>query len=129
MKKEIMVIVVIIVLIVIGHVATQKYTRSFFSEISEPLETIENNIKSGNIDKLSLKKEVNKIETKWEEKYNVCACYIEHDELEKVQTQIVSIKADIEMEEYSRCVEKIENCKFVLKHIEDKDSFEFVNIF
>jgi len=128
-KKEFIIIISIVVLIIIAHIATQRYTKNFFEEISVPLENIENNIKSGEIDKDVLNNEINKIESKWEEKYNICACYIEHDELEKVQTQIVNIKANIEMKEYDRCVENIENCKFVMEHIENKDSFELVNIF
>jgi len=128
-KKEFIIIISIVVLIIIAHIATQRYTKNFFEEISVPLENIENNIKSGEIDKDVLNNEINKIESKWEEKYNIWACYIEHDELEKVQTQIVNIKANIEMKEYDRCVENIENCKFVMEHIENKDSFELVNIF
>ena len=129
MKKQVIIIIAIIILIIIGHLITQKYTKNFFDEISMELQKIEDKILKGDSNGDSLKNDIKIVQDKWDEKYDVCACYIEHDELEKVQTQLVGMKANIETEEYDKCVEKIESCKFILKHIEDKDSFELVNIF
>lgn len=129
MRKEIIVVIVIIILIIIGHIVTQNYTKNFFDELCGDLQSIEDSIYSGNIDDSSLKNDIYKVEEKWKEKYDVFACYIEHDELEKVQTQLIAIKANIETGEYDKSVEKIETCMFVLQHIEDKDSFKLVNIF
>ena len=129
MRKEFIIIIIILILIIIGHIVTQNYTKNFFDEISKDLQKIEDKVLNGDFDGDSLKNDIKNVQDKWDEKYDVCACYIEHDELEKVQTQLVGIKANIETGEYDKCVEKIESCKFVLKHIEDKDSFELVNIF
>ena len=129
MRKEFIIIITILILIIISHIVTQNYTKNFFDDISKELQKIEDKVLNANIDGDSLKNDINIVQEKWEENYDVCACYIEHDELEKVQTQLVGIKANIETKEYDKCVEKIESCKFVLKHIEDKDSFELVNIF
>lgn len=129
MRKEFIIIIIILILIIIGHIVTQNYTKNFFDDISKELQKIEDKVLNGDIDGDSLKNDIKIVQDKWDKKYDVCACYIEHDELEKVQTQLVAIKANIDTGEYDKCVEKIESCKFVLKHIEDKDSFELVNIF
>ena len=57
------------------------------------------------------------------------ACFIEHDELEKVHTQLISIDANLKVEDYDKSIDEIEKCKFILKHIEEKDSLTIVNIF
>lgn len=129
MRKEFIIIIIILITIITAHIVTQNYTKNFFNEISNELQNIEDNIYSGTVKFDDLTDNINNVKEKWDEKYSVCACYIEHDELEKVQTQLVSIKANIETEEYDKCIENIESCKFILQHIEDKDSFKFINIF
>lgn len=129
MKKEIIIVIVIIVFIIIAHILTQNYTKDFFDEISYDLQKIEDNFFDDSMDNSNMKIYINNVQKKWEDKYDLLAIYLEHDELEKVQTQLIAIKANIETEEYDKCIEKIETCKFILKHIEDKDSFKVVNIF
>lgn len=129
MKKEVFIIVGIIVLIVILHAVTQVYTNNYFDNIKEELETMENKILTKNYNKEDLQNDINNINDRWKEKYDLFAIYIEHDELEKVQTQLISIEADIKVEKYDRAVDEIEKCEFILTHIENKDSFKIINIF
>lgn len=129
MKKEIIIVIIIIICIIIGHILTQKYTRNFFDEISNDLQKIEDDFFDDSMNNSNMKNDIDEVQRKWDDKYDVLAYYLEHDELEKVQTQLIGIKANIEAGEYDKCVEKIEICKFILKHIEDKDSFKLVNIF
>lgn len=65
----------------------------------------------------------------WDSMYNKMAYYIEHDELEKIELYITALKSNVETEEYSQAVEKIDSCIFILKHIEAKYSFNLQNIF
>ena len=129
MKKEIIIVIIIIILIVVGHILTQNYTKKVFYELAKELNEIKISIKDNNMSNVDLKNKIDDVQKKWEEKYDMLAYYLEHDELEKVQTQLIGIKANVETEEYERSVEMIENCLFVLKHIEDKDSLKLVNIF
>ena len=91
MKKEIIIVVIIVILIIIGHIITQNYTKKFFENISVSLEKIEEKIDNDNIEKQNLKNELDDIQEKWNEKYDILAYYIEHDELEKVETQLISM--------------------------------------
>ena len=68
-------------------------------------------------------------EEKWDKKSETLAYYIEHDELEKVNTEIAKIKADIETNNEKIAIENLERCIFVLEHIKDKNLIKIVNIF
>lgn len=129
MKKEIIIVVIIVILIIIGHITTQNYTKKFFENISVSLEKIEEKIDNDNIEEQNLKNELDDIQEKWNEKYDILAYYIEHDELEKVETQLISMNANIKVQDYDKTIEELEKCKFILEHIKDKDSLKLVNIF
>lgn len=129
MKKEIIIVSIIVIVIFIGHMVTQNCTKRFFDDMSIGLEKIEQKIDNGNIEKQELVNELEYIQQKWNKKYDILAYYIEHDELEKVETQIIAINANIKVEDYDKIVEELEKCKFILEHIKDKDSLKLVNIF
>lgn len=133
MKKEIIIIFSIIVLIIVLHIATQKYTEYFFDGISSTLSDLEESIKNrdnnNNFQKQDAEKTIDELQDKWNSKYDLLACFVEHDELEKVHTKLISIDADISVEDYKRCVDEIENCLFLLKHIENKDALKIINVF
>ena len=128
MKKEIIISVIIIIFIIFFHASTQVYTQNFFNSISDDLNNIEKKFFSENINEDELESDIDSITNKWKEKYDYFACFIEHDELEKVQTQFISIKSNIKTEDYGKTIDETEKCKFILKHIEEKDSLKVVNI-
>lgn len=129
MKKEINIVIIIVILIFIGHIVTKNYTRNFFDNISMSLGKIEEKIDNDNIEEQDLKQELEDIQEKWNKKYDILAYYIEHDELEKVETQLIAINANIKVQDYDKTIEELEKCKFILEHIKDKDSLKLVNIF
>ena len=65
----------------------------------------------------------------WEKRHEKLAYYIEHDELEKVETELIGIKSDLETEDYEELIIGIDKSVFILKHIEDKYAFNLQNIF
>ena len=69
------------------------------------------------------------IQNKWNEYQEKLAYYIEHDELEKVTTELTKLKADVETENYEFAIENLDNCIFILEHIKDKSALKIVNIF
>jgi len=105
MYKETTICICIIILIIWLDILTQNYTKT---------STIE---KLGELDK------------KWDEKHDKLAYYIEHDELEKVDTAIVQVKSFVENEEIPSAIAELETGKFVLEHIERKYKFNLQNIF
>ena len=106
---------------------TQRYTDKTTAEITEIFSELK---------ELAVKEEKDKMETKmagldekWNKKHDKLAYYIEHDELEKVDTAIVSAKSYIQTEDYSSAASELDVGKFVLEHIQKKYKFNLVNVF
>ena len=72
---------------------------------------------------------VKSLDEKWGQKHDALAYYIEHDELEKVDTAIVSLKSYVETKDYSSAVAELDEGKFVLEHIQKKNAFNLENVF
>ena len=127
MYKEIVITVIVLVLIVVGNIITQNNTNKSVEEMSKKLDNLKQEIENKNWEESNKKME--EIEKIWEEKNEVMAYYIEHNELEKVQTEIAKTKADVELKEAAMAAESISNCNFILEHIKDKNALKIVNIF
>ena len=129
MKKELVMIIIIIILVTIGHIVTLNYTQSFFDNLENDLENLKAKILSENNEKEVIENDIGKINNKWQEKCEVLAYYIEHDELEKIGAEITHISSAVEVDEYEEALMETEKCIFLLKHVKDKDSLKLVNIF
>ena len=127
MYKEIIITILIVVLILGLDIITSRYTANAIVELSKNLDELKTDLdtKSEN----NIEEKTNNIFTKWREYYDVLAYYIEHDELEKVDTAIIEVKSYIETEDYSSAVAELDKGKFVLEHIEEKYSFNIQNVF
>ena len=129
MYKELVICTIVIVLIIVGNIITQKNTTNIVEEMEIELGVLKEELKKEKVDEEKVKKQMEIAEEKWEEKYETMAYYIEHEELEKVETELTKLKADIEIKEYSTAVENLENCNFILEHIKDKTTLKIVNLF
>lgn len=129
MYKELVISIIVVGLIVVGNIVTQNNTTQAVEQISDSLTIVREEIQKQNTNQEQSKKlmeEANKI---WQERYETMAYYIEHNELEKVETELTKLKANIDMEEYAQGVENLDNCIFILEHIKDKTALKIVNIF
>lgn len=129
MYKELIISMVVVALVVIGNVITQNNTIEAVERISSELIQVREEIEKKAVSQEKAKGKMKEVEEVWEQKYNLMAFYIEHNELEKVQTELSKLKADIDMEEYAQGVENLESCIFILEHIRDKNALKVVNIF
>ena len=129
MYKEIIITILVLGLIIIGNILTQNNTIKAVETISNNLNLLKEEIEVENVNKEDAKQKMDEVEEIWKKEYEIMAYYIEHNELEKVETEISKFKADIEMEEYSMAVESISSCDFILEHIKDKNALKIVNIF
>ena len=127
MYKEVVICIAIIIIIVSLDIVTQKYTQKTTSEITQILADLKTEIL--NEDKNKIDEKVKILDEKWGKKHDRLAYYIEHDELEKVDTAIVSLKSYVETDDYSSAIEELDEGKFVLEHIQKKYAFNLVNIF
>ena len=127
MLKEMIICIVIILAIIFGNVITQDYTKQSVAELSEILSNLRDEVEQKNTE--NLQNEVKKVEEKWNEKHDKLAYYIEHNELEKIETELTIIKSDVEIADYEHSIESIDKSMFLLKHVEDRYAFNLENIF
>ena len=127
MVKEMCICIIIVVLIFGLDIFTQNYTKESMNKISEMLANLKDEIVKTN--KSEITKKVKEIDNNWNKMHDKLAYYIEHDELEKVDTAIVTMKSYIETEDYSSAVAELDEGKFVLEHIQKKTAFNLQNVF
>lgn len=129
MFKEITIIIVIIILVITANIITQNNVNKSLEMVSTELKYLRKEIIKEEVNRQKAEESIQKIETIWDEQYKKMAYYVEHNELEKVETEITKLKADVEVKNYSFAVENLDNCIFVLNHIKDKSALKIVNIF
>ena len=127
MFKESVICIIIVVVIFSLDVFTQDYTNKTTLEITKIFSDLKEQILKE--DKEQITKQIASLEESWKGRHNKLAYYIEHDELEKVTTELTKLKADVETENYEFAIENLDNCIFILEHIKDKSALKIVNIF
>lgn len=66
---------------------------------------------------------------KWNSRFEKLAYFIEHDELEKVNTNFEGMNSFIETKEFAEAINELDKSIFVLEHIHHKYAFSLENIF
>lgn len=127
MYKELIIITIVIILIVGLDIITGNYTKDSVEVMSNELNDLRVYILEENKEKAEEK--MQDIKEKWEERYKVLAFYIEHDELEKVETELTRLAADLNVKEYKHCISELDTTIFILEHIQEKEEFHFRSIF
>lgn len=132
MQKEIFIVIIIIIAIVSIDVITNNYTKKNFGRIDEKLEEIKkiglsliNEEDKGD----ELKNKLGELEKDWHNINSKTAFFLEHDELEKINSSMIKFKSYFELEEYTEAIPELENCKFILKHLQDKEAIDLINLF
>ena len=133
MKKEIIVCIIIVIAIIVGNIVTQNYTVKSIGILSEELEELKKDVieaeDNGEEVNENIKNKKEEIKKEWENRHDKLAYFIEHDELEKVETDLTALNSFIETKEYAEAISELDKCVFVLKHIEDKYAFNLQNLF
>ena len=131
MIKELIISVIIVVLIFVGNAITENYTKESIDETKQSLSILRDEIikNEDEIDINIAKEKIDKIHEQWDLRYEKLAYYIEHDELEKVKTELTGLRGYIEKEEYSEAVPELDKSVYILEHIKDKTALNLKNIF
>lgn len=127
MKKEIILTIIILFIIVIADRITTKMIDEKIDEVSILLEELSDIIQDE--DMLEVNDKFEKIENLWKMADSNFSYYIEHDELEKVGTEMNSLKSSIETENWDEGENNIQRLQFILEHIKDKMDLKLKNIF
>lgn len=132
MKKELIICIVVIIIVIIGNIITQNHTKQCVKQINQELTDLKEKIliQQEKEDKQQeLKKKSKEIRKLWDDMQEMLSFYIEHDELEKVETQLSLLDGEMETKLYDEAVPEIEKCQFILEHIADKTALTIKNIF
>ena len=128
MSKEIIISIVVIILIVILDITTVRYTSKAVGTLSTTIEEIKEQIlNKDSQDKIQ--DNINKLRDEWDVYYKKLAYYLEHDELEKVETKLSRINVYAETKEFEDALSELDETIFILSHIEDKEKFSFQSMF
>ena len=128
MFKETIICIVIAVSIIFGNNITQKYTKESIQELSGTLNSLKEQLLQEQVQEENYNKDLKKIEDDWEKRHDKLAFFIEHNELEKIETALTAMKSYIETNEYEESINEVDKSIFLLKHIEDKYAFNLQNI-
>ena len=132
MRKELIICILMIALIIITNVVTQNYTKECVALMNQKLDILKEESLNENINddnKKNISDTITDIENNWNSFQEKLAYYIEHDELEKVETQIWAMKGFCEIGKYDEVVPELDKCVFILEHIQDKTKLNVKNIF
>lgn len=126
MKKEILICVFIILTITISDVLLQRYTNITMNSLNGKLYELKVEIKN---DGMFDKSKMEQIKDLWDNNFKMYTCYLEHDELEKINTQLIIIQAGLEVEDKEFVYEEIDKAIYIIDHIESKQMLKLDNIF
>ena len=125
MRKEFIICVVLIIIIILGNNITQKYTENTMEKLIKGLEEIEVKIE----DKKEIEKDIKKVIEEWDNKSHKLAYFIEHNELEKIEKNLLNIENCIKNKGKLDVNNKIEKTKFLLENVKNKYKICLENIF
>ena len=129
MRREAIITILIILAIIIGEWLTQSYSKKTLSGVQDSLRELKEGILSSENEVSELIDKTNQIYDKWEEDNQLLSYYLEHDELEKVNTQFVLVKGYLETDDPQNAIPDIEEGIYILEHIKEKEKLSIKNIF
>ncbi len=129
MKREAIITILIILAIIIGEWLTQSYSKKTLSGVQDSLRELKEGILSSENEVSELIDKTNQIYDKWEEDNQLLSYYLEHDELEKVNTQFVLVKGYLETDDPQNAIPDIEEGIYILEHIKEKEKLSIKNVF
>lgn len=134
--KQLIFALFIIIIIVILDIILENNSNSMLKKIDEKLAKLDEMIEKiakNDEEEVKLGDDVNdyskQIVENWKNNQKFLACYIEHDEIEKVGDKIELIKKQINIDEVGDCRQAISETRFLLKHLMEKQKFSLENIF
>jgi len=128
MKKEEIITIIIIIFIIGAEIITQKHTNNSLDELDAKLKNLKEMTLSKQYSNGELKQTMEEIGENWKKKDDILSYYLEHEELEKIYTQIKKIKAHFETDLEEEVVPEIEEGIYLLDHLKDKQKLNLKNV-
>ena len=118
--------------IVTLNAVTQGYNQESADEITSQLQELKEVVLLKIKEEEPQKQEqdiLKQIMENWQERHEKLAYFIEHDELEKVETELQYVKANLQVQEYQASMQNIGKSIFIIHHIKEKFTLQIKNIF
>ena len=138
-KKEIILISVIIICVVILEVITSSITKKSVEKTTQELDKIVDSLEEALIlkendliteeFKENIKKEIKNFKDNWFNEQDKLSIFTEHDELEKVSSQLIILEENAKNEEYETALENSAEFKYWLNHFKQKEELVIKNVF
>lgn len=128
MIRDVFIITIIIILVIIGTIFTHNLLGENTDLLLKDLEKLEKNINE-NTQKEEIDKNASEIYSKWREISEKWSIIVDHQEIDLIEKALISVKSTIETEEYSRSLQKIQESKYLIGHIKEKEELNIKNIF
>ena len=125
--KEYFIILIILFLVIYINYLTDKDLKEQISWMRDGISSIENNINEENKDKA--KKEFEELHNKWSDITEHLELFVDHNELEKISSDIIKIDVNLKVDENEELIENIYDLQFMLDHIEQKNKLNLRNFF
>ena len=128
--KEACIIVFLIIIVVSSGMAVEKYLSRTSAELVVEIEKLENEINNNQTinDNQIISNYINNIENKWDTIEKKWAIVVEHIEIDNLEIALLQIKQYIKENDKTEALVKIQETKFLLKHIPEKEKINFKNI-
>ena len=127
MVRELIIILLIFWIVISLDVITNHYLKENVVMLSNELDNLKGYVVNQKQEEAILKTQ--SIKEKWGKVYRILAYYIEHNELEKVSTEIIKLGAHIDMKDYKESISQIDTTKYILEHIGEKEQLDWISIF
>ena len=125
LKREFLICIIIIFLVIFLDIIINNHFEKEMNVIQKNISDLQELVQ----EKENVKEKVEELNKNWERFDYIAAYYTEHNELEKVSLKINLVKKNIETGENDMTVEYLEELKFLLNHICEKDKLSLKNIF
>lgn len=125
--KETIIIIVILILIFTGAWSTQKYLADTSTILVSKLENLKQNLGEGKQETLNI--QTDEIYAEWKNVNDKWAVIVLHDELDLIETSLISMKSKIKVGNLDESLEDINTSIFLLNNIIEKEKTCLKNIF
>lgn len=122
--KEYIILFLIIVFVILIEVITDNITYRSLESINVKIKDLEDVIERD-----EAKEKVKELSEEWKKEETKLCYYMEHDELEKVSVLVDNVKSNIEADNDDVIKEQVNEIKYILEHVKNKQKIELKNIF
>lgn len=122
--KEYVIIFLIIIFVIAIEIVTDKMTNKSINDINNSIKQVEHAL-----DTEEITSKIDNLCASWKKVCNKLSFYMEHDELEKVGVLVDNVKSDIKNDNTENVSQELDEIKFLLEHVKEKQKLQLKNIF